>query len=92
MVIIILFIVSLFRGNGKDPSVINVTKCKPADHVLLIFLILSGILLTIGTSVWVRREYIYKQSIGYTFVQGDIKIDIRSILKLGAIGFSAGFM
>ena len=90
--IIIVFLCTLFRGNGKDPSVIGVTKCEPVDHILLTLLILSGVVSTIIASIWVSRDYIYKEKICYTFEKGDIKLTVPAILKLAFIGFSAGFL
>lgn len=83
---------SLFRGNGKTPSVVGVTKCLPADHIILVLLIISGIVYTVIASLWVRRDYIYKKQIGYNFIKGDIPMDVKSIIKLSAIGFMAGFL
>lgn len=88
----IVFVCSLFRGNGKTPSVIGVTKCLPADHTILTLLIISGFVFTVIASMWVRNDYLYKKQIGYNFVKGDIAMDVKSILKLGAIGFMAGFL
>jgi hypothetical protein len=51
--IIILFLISLFRGNGKIPSVLGVTKCKPVDHFLLVLLIVIGIAYTVIAAFWV---------------------------------------
>lgn len=90
--ICIIFICSLFRGNGKDESVIGITKCVPADHTILVMLIISGIIYTVIASLWGQKEHLYKQSIGYNFVKGDIQMDLKSIFKLGAIGFMAGFL
>lgn len=63
--VMIVFLCSLFRGNGKKPSVVGVTKCQPFDHVLLVALIMSGILFTVGAAFWVRKDYVYKKQIGY---------------------------
>lgn len=43
-------------------------------------------------SLWVRRDYLYKKEIGYNFIKGDIPMDVKSVLKLSAIGFMAGFL
>jgi hypothetical protein len=90
--ITLIFICSLLRGNGKTPSVVGVLKCDAADHTILVLLIVSGFVYTIIASRWGQKEHLYKKSIGYNFVKGDIPMDIKSILKLGAIGFMAGFL
>jgi hypothetical protein len=90
--IIIVFMCTLLRGNGVEPSIVGVTKCMAADHVLLTILILSGIISTIIAAFWVRRDFIYKQKIGYTFEKGDILLTVPSILKLAFVGFAAGFL
>lgn len=90
--ITILFVITLFRGNGVDPSVVGITKCQPADHILLVLLIVSGIASTVGASFWVKKEYVYRQKIGYKTFQGDIEMTIPSILKLALIGFMSGFL
>lgn len=66
--LVFLLICSLFRGSGKEPSVIGVKKCSVADNTIFALLILSGAVVTVISSVWVRREYIYKKSLGYKFV------------------------
>jgi hypothetical protein len=52
--LVILFLVSLFRGDGKNPSVVGVTKCKAADNVLLAILIVSGLVELIVGSYWIN--------------------------------------
>ena len=49
---VVLFIVQLLRGSGKEPSVIGVTRCTATDWVLYATLITFGVLMTI-LSVWI---------------------------------------
>ena len=51
----LLFITSLFRGNGKTPSVVGVTKCQPADHGIFASLIIGGIILTFAGAYVTRK-------------------------------------
>jgi len=67
MMMIVVFMCTLFRGNGVDPSIVGVTKCMAVDHLLLTILILSGIISTVIAAFWVRRDFVYKQKIGYKF-------------------------
>lgn len=90
--ILVLFICTLFRGNGKDPSIIGVTKCQPADHILQAILIISGFLFTVIASVWGRKEYVYRQKIGYKTFIGNIEMTMDAILKLALTGFVSGFL
>lgn len=66
--LLLLFIVSLFRGSGKTTSIVGVNKCNPADHVLLTVLIVGGFIAMFIGALIVRKEYVIKKEIGYTFV------------------------
>jgi hypothetical protein len=57
LMLLLLFLTSLFRGNGKNPSVVGVTKCKPNDHIIFASLLLGGIILTVIGGIVVQREY-----------------------------------
>lgn len=92
LVIITLFLISLFRGNGKDKSVVGITKCMPEDHVLFVFLILSGIVYAILAIWWMRKEQAHKTEIGYEFTKDEIKMDTKTLVKLNFMGFVAGFL
>lgn len=52
--LIILFIITLFRGNGTQPSVVNVKKCIPADYGLLAALIICAVLEAALGSYWIH--------------------------------------
>lgn len=84
--LLLLFLTSLFRGNGKTPSVVGVTKCKPNDHIIFASLLLGGIILTVIGGVLVQREYKKKVELGYVFVKGDVLMTWRRILTLSSIG------
>jgi hypothetical protein len=51
--VIILFLISYFRGSGKQPSVVGVVRCQPVDIFLLVLLIVIGIIYTIIAAFWV---------------------------------------
>jgi hypothetical protein len=63
--VIILFLISYFRGSGKKPSDIGVERCKPVDIFLLVLLIVIGICYTIIAAFWVKRDYNAKIKLGY---------------------------
>jgi nitrate/nitrite transporter NarK len=88
----ILLVCSLFRGSQNKPSLIGVNKCDPADHVLFALLILCGAIVTVVSATLVRKEYFLKESLGYDFVKGELKMTRGQLLKLVLIGFTAGFL
>ena len=71
ILMIIVFVINLFRGSGKKPSVINNERCSGLDYVLLSMLIIEGIIGTVIASLWVSRDFEYKSSIDYDFVEGE---------------------
>ena len=89
--VLFLFVIALFRGDGRQPSVVGVEKCQPLDHVLLALLITGGVFSTIFSAWWVRRDYIAKRALDYPFVQGEMLMTPLTIVKLASIGFVAGF-
>ena len=78
--ILVVFICSWFRGNGKTPSIIGVTKCEPLDITILILLILAGCAFTYISAKWGAKEFDYKKKIGYTFEKGDIQLSKKAII------------
>ena len=88
----VLFIVSLFRGNGKDPSVVGVTKCQAADHILLAIIIVAGFVFTGIASYWSLLDYRIKEALNYNFQKSDIKMTAKPIIILSLVGFSSGFL
>jgi hypothetical protein len=66
--VLFLFFIALFRGDGRQPSVVGVEKCQPVDHALLVLLITGGVLATVFSAWWVRRDYKEKRALDYPFV------------------------
>ena len=48
-------------------------------------------LITIAAVIILRRDYAYKKSIDYPFVQGDFKCTNRNTIKLTLVGLGGGF-
>jgi hypothetical protein len=90
--VVILFLISYFRGSGKKPSDIGVVRCSPVDIFLLVLLIVIGICYTIIAAFWVKRDYNAKIKLGYVPVQGEIEMTNMAITKLALIGLSSGFL
>lgn len=53
--LIALILSSVFRGNGKEPSVIGVTKCSAGDISILVILIVLGICMSFTGAVLAQR-------------------------------------
>jgi uncharacterized membrane protein YfcA len=71
--LLILFVLTLLRGPGDEPSLIGVVRCDPMDWVLFSVLIALSVVVTVIVLVILRREYAEKKGAGYTFVVGDFK-------------------
>jgi hypothetical protein len=54
--LIILLLVSLFRGDGKRPSIIGVKKCTPADNAILSMLIVLAFFEFVIGVWWIISE------------------------------------
>lgn len=72
--LLILFLVSFFRGDGVNPSVIGVKKCTGAYFGVLASLIIVGIIEFIIGVWWVRSDFTTKKRLGYKFEMGDIEM------------------
>lgn len=90
--LVLLFTINLLRGDGKSPSIIGVKRCENIDWVLFGTLIVLSTLITVTAIAILRKEYEYKKSIDYPFVQGDFKCTNRSALKLTLVGLGGGFV
>lgn len=71
LMIIVLFLVNLFRGGKSKLSVIGVKRCTDVDWGLFGILLGSGTVLTIVSIIYLRRIYQNKVAKGYVFVKGD---------------------
>ena len=69
----ILFILTLLRGPGSEPSLIGVVRCDALDWILFGTLIFLSIAITLLVIYILRKEYAEKKAAGYPFVVGDFK-------------------
>jgi len=92
ILMIIVFVINLFRGSGKRPSIIGNQRCSSLDFILLGLLTLEGIIGTVIAAKWVNKGYLHKQSIGYTFIESEMQMNRGTIVKLAILGFFSGFM
>merc|ERR1719491_2581114 len=89
---LILFIIQLLRGSGKEPSIIGATRCTDTDWILFSILLAASITMTIIAVVVQRKEYEHKKKIGYEFVPGDFKCTARNVIKLPIFGAIIGLI
>ena len=89
---VVLFIVQLLRGSGKEPSIIGATRCTATDWALYAALIAFALLMTAVSVCLQRKEYEYKKSISYEFVPGDFKCTTKNAFKLPLYAMVCGFL
>ena len=90
--LVILFIITLFRGNGTQPSVVNVKKCMPADNGLFAALIICAILEAALGGYWIHKETITKKELEYSFIKGDFIMNAPRFAILTFLGLLGGFI
>ena len=90
--VLFLFLVQILRGDGKTPSIIDVEKCEPVDHVLLAIQLSGGVLFTIFSSWWIRRDFKLKEELSYPFQQGEIDMTPKNVMIFATVGFVAGLL
>ena len=90
--LVVLFTVNLFRGSGKELSIVGVKRCSYSDWLLFFLLIILSTVITAIAIIILRRDYEYKKSIEFPFVQGDFKATNGNIIKLTLIGLIGGFI
>ena len=67
--LVILILASIFRAASKKKvSVIGIARCDPADHAILIVLILICICISGFNARWVNKMYKDKVALKYPFV------------------------
>ena len=54
--LVILLLVSLFRGDGKHPSIIGVKRCTPSDNAILAMLIVFAFFEFVIGVWWIHSE------------------------------------
>lgn len=90
--LVILFLVSLFRGDGKHPSVIGVKRCTPADNAILAMLIVLAFFEFVIGVWWIQGEQKIKKQIGFTLEKGDVDMKPSNIVLLTFLGLLGGFI
>jgi len=56
--LLVLVLASIFKAGGKSKaSIIGVKRCEPADHAILILLIVICLTITVFNAFWVKRMY-----------------------------------
>jgi hypothetical protein len=84
----VLTIVAILRGNGETPSVAGIRKCDSLDWVLLSILIITALFCSIyGIQCVLKPEYEKKKQIGYKFVEGDFECTFKNSIKLSLTAF-----
>lgn len=90
--LLILFLVSLFRGDGKNPSVIGVKKCTSPDSGILATLIIAAVIeFAIGVW-WISQELKTKKRVGFKLEKGDVEMKPANITLLTFLGLIGGFI
>ena len=73
-IMIILILISLFRGDGKSASVIGIHKCSGTDIFMLVLLFIFVVAFTLFSIFKVLLpEYKEKKEVGYDFIEGDFE-------------------
>jgi len=90
--LIILFLVSLFRGDGKKPSVVGVKKCTPADNGILASLIIAAVFEFVVGVWWISQELKTKKRLGFEFEKGDVEMIPKNIILMTLLGLLGGFI
>ena len=90
--VVVLFVVTLLRGDGNKPSIVGVSRCDPYEWALLATLVIVALILTVGTAIMLNREYHHKCDIDYKFVKGDFQCTIKNAIKLPLIALGGGFL
>ena len=90
--VLILFLVQFSRGSGKNPSIIQSTRCTAIDCTLFVILLIASLIMTL-IAVWVqRKEYRHKRQIGYEFVKGDFQCTLKNVIGLTFAACCIGFI
>ena len=90
VMLLTLLIINLLRGQGGSPSIIGIKRCQSADWVLFFILVFAAGCITLFTILKMRKEYAFKQQIGYPFVKGDFECTNRNAITLTSIGICGG--
>jgi len=90
---VIVLLSSILKGSKGVPSIIpDVKECSTWYWIISFsYFPLFG-LLTLFYAIWLRRRYVRKLDLGYTYVHGEIHWKYRNILGIPIICFFAGIM
>ena len=90
--VLILFLVQISRGSGKDPSIIDSTRCTAMDWSLFVILLIASLIMTLIAVIVQRKEYCLKRQIGYKFVTGDFQCTLKNVIGLPFAACCIGFI
>ena len=90
--VLILFLVQISRGSGKEPSILDSKRCTTMDWSLFLILLIASIIMTLIAVIVQRREYRHKRQIGYEFVTGDFQCTLKNVIGLSLAACCIGFV
>jgi uncharacterized membrane protein YfcA len=89
---VILIVLTLFRGDGKGLSVVGISKCSAADFVMILLLLIFVVVYTLYSIFKILLpEYKEKKEAGYVFVDGDFECTAKNSIKMICIAFFGAF-
>ena len=91
LMLAVLFTINLLRGPGNEPSIVGIQRCQKIDWFLFALLLVLSSLITGTAIIILRKDYAYKKSISFPFVQGDFKCTNINALRLTLVGLGGGF-
>ena len=86
-----LVTINLLRGPGNEPSIVGIQRCTRFDWILFGLLLIASALITYLGIFNLRKEFNYKKSIDFPFVQGDFKCTNKNAIMLASLGIGGGF-
>lgn len=90
--IIILFLIALFRGTRNKKSLVGVIRCTDIDFGLFGILLGLGFVLLFVSILVLRREHTDKVNKGYVFTKGDFVATPKTIVVLSIVSLVGGFL
>lgn len=91
-IIVVLLLVSIFRGSKSKVSVVGVKRCADWDWGLFGILMAAGVILTIASIIYLKVIYNDKVKKGYVFVKGDFEAKPKSVALLIVVSLVGGFL
>ena len=86
-----LVTINLLRGPGNEPSIVGIQRCTHFDWILFGLLLIASASITYLGIFNLRKEYNYKKSIDFPFVQGDFQCTNKNAIMLALLGIGGGF-